>query len=77
VVITSLKTKIAVRRPSRKLVLGWKKRAGGTVMTKKKKLVKDALNHPELHTPAELKFFEIWLAHKKEKKDAKKTTALQ
>lgn len=46
-------------------------------MTKKKKLVKDALKHPELHTPAELKFFEIWLAHKKEKKDAKKTTALQ
>ena len=46
-------------------------------MTKKKKLVKDALNHPELYTPAELKFFEIWLAHKKEKKNTKKTTALQ
>lgn len=41
-------------------------------MTKKKKLVKNALKHPELHTPAELKFFELWLTHKKEKKEAKK-----
>lgn len=46
-------------------------------MTKKKKLVKDALKHPELHTQADLKFFELWLAHKKEKKEAKKATALQ
>ena len=46
-------------------------------MTKKKKLVKDALNHPELYTAADLKFFEIWLAHKKEKHAAKKATALQ
>lgn len=46
-------------------------------MTKKKKLVKNALKHPELHSEAELKFFERWLAHKKEKKEAKKATALQ
>lgn len=45
-------------------------------MTKKKKLVKDALKHPELYAAADLKFFERWLAHKKEQK-AKKTTALQ
>ena len=44
-------------------------------MTKKTKLVKKALNHPELYATAELKFFEIWLAHKKEKKDAKKVLA--
>lgn len=46
-------------------------------MTKKKKLVKEALKHPELHSAAELKFFERWLEHKKEKKEAKKATALQ
>lgn len=44
-------------------------------MTKKKKLVKDALKHPELYTSAELKFFQIWLAHKKEKKEAKKASS--
>jgi|694.fasta_scaffold124225_5 hypothetical protein len=44
-------------------------------MTKKKKLVKDALKHSELYAPAELKFFEIWLAHKKEKKEAKKASS--
>lgn len=41
-------------------------------MTKKKKLVKEALKHPELHTEAELKFFERWLAHKKQKKKINK-----
>lgn len=46
-------------------------------MAKKKKLVKNALKHPELHSQAELKFFELWLAHKKEKKEAKKATTLQ
>jgi hypothetical protein len=40
---------------------------------KKKKLVKNALKHPELHTPAELQFFQLWLTHKKEQKVAKKT----
>ena len=45
-------------------------------MTKKKKLVKNALKNPELHTPAELKFFELWLTHKKEKKEAKKIASL-
>lgn len=46
-------------------------------MTKKKKLVKQAIKHPELHTEAEIQFFRIWLEHKKLKKSEKKTAALQ
>jgi hypothetical protein len=38
---------------------------------KKKKLVKQALEHPELHTPGELAFFKRWLLEKKLKKTAK------
>jgi hypothetical protein len=38
---------------------------------KKKKLVKQALQHPELYTPAELAFFDRWLIEKKQKKTAK------
>ncbi len=38
---------------------------------KKKKLVKQALEHPELHTEGELAFFKRWLQEKKEKKAAK------
>jgi hypothetical protein len=41
-------------------------------MAKKKKLVKKALKNPESYTPAELKFFKLWLHHKKEIKVAKK-----
>jgi hypothetical protein len=41
-------------------------------MTKKKKLVKTALANPEVYAPAELKYFELWLAHKKNKKENKK-----
>ena len=41
-------------------------------MTKKKKLVKIALKHPELYTPAELAYFKRWLASKKAQKKAKK-----
>jgi redox-sensitive bicupin YhaK (pirin superfamily) len=41
-------------------------------MTSKKKLVKGALEHPELYAPSELSFFELWLRKRKEKKDAKK-----
>jgi hypothetical protein len=39
---------------------------------KTKKLVKQALQHPELYTPAEMVFFDRWLQKKKqEKKTAK------
>lgn len=38
---------------------------------KTKKLVKNALKHPELYSPAELWFFTTWLRKKKEAKTAK------
>ncbi len=38
---------------------------------KKKKLVKEALNHPELFSAGELAFFNRWLLEKKLKKTAK------
>ena len=38
---------------------------------KTKKLVKNALKHPELYSPAELSFFTTWLRKKKEAKAAK------
>lgn len=41
-------------------------------MTSKKKLVKHALKHPELHTPAEIAFFMKWLQVRKAKKEAQK-----
>ena len=41
-------------------------------MSSKKKLVKSALESPELYAPAELSFFELWLRKRKEKKEAKK-----
>lgn len=40
-------------------------------MTSRKKLVKNALKHPELHTDAELAFFRMWLTSKKKNKEAK------
>ena len=40
---------------------------------KKKKLVKEALKHPEMYSPGELSFFQLWLKEKKEKKQAKKS----
>lgn len=43
-------------------------------MTSRKKLVKKALKHPELHTEAELAFFRLWLHAKKTSKEAKKQT---
>lgn len=39
---------------------------------KTKKLVKNAIKHPEFYTPAELQYFKLWLASKKERKAAKK-----
>lgn len=41
---------------------------------KKKKLVKKALEHPELFAPAELTFFEKWLQLRKERKERKRFT---
>lgn len=41
-------------------------------MTKKKKLAKNALKHPELHSPAELQYFKLWLAARKKKKTEEK-----
>ena len=41
-------------------------------MTKKKKLVKIALKHPELYTQGELAYFRLWLALKRAKKKNKK-----
>ena len=41
------------------------KKNGGLILTKKKKLVKQALKQPDLYSPAELQYFKIWLASKK------------
>ena len=41
-------------------------------MTKKKKLVKIALRHPDLYSDAELAYFQRWLALRKERKEKKK-----
>jgi hypothetical protein len=41
-------------------------------MTSKKKLVKRALKHPALYSPAELEYFKLWLKKRKEAKQAKK-----
>lgn len=46
-------------------------------MTKKKKLVKEALTKPESYTPAEIQYFKLWLDHRKAKKAAKKANTLQ
>ena len=37
-------------------------------MTKKKNLAKNALKHPELFSPAELAYFQLWLKNRKERK---------
>ena len=39
---------------------------------KTKKMLKEALKHPELHSDADLAFFEKWLRMKKEEKQKKK-----
>ena len=43
-------------------------------MTKRKKLVKQALKNPELYTDAELQFMRKWLYYKKQHKQAKAAT---
>jgi len=40
-------------------------------MTKKRKLIKQALKKPGLYTFGELVFFQTWLKHRKERKAAK------
>ena len=37
-------------------------------MTSKKKLAKNALKHPEMFSPAELSYFQLWLKSRKERK---------
>lgn len=37
-------------------------------MTKKKKLVKEALKHPELYSQGDLQYFKLWLSNKKKNK---------
>lgn len=46
-------------------------------MTKRKKLVKEALKHPEKFAAAELQYMELWLAEKERQKELKKAIALQ
>lgn len=46
-------------------------------MTKRKKLVKEALKHPEKFAAADLQYMELWLAEKERQKELKKATALQ
>lgn len=41
-------------------------------MTKRKKLVKQALKNPELYTAAELQYMRLWLNYKKQHKESKK-----
>jgi hypothetical protein len=40
-------------------------------MTKKRKLIKQALKKPGLYTFGELAFFKTWLEHRKQRKAAK------
>jgi hypothetical protein len=40
---------------------------------KKKKLVKEALKHPEMYAPAELSFFQLWLQKRRRRNKQKKS----
>ncbi len=42
-------------------------------MSKKKKLVKDALKRPELYSSEELTYFRMWLKARKLRKEKEKT----
>jgi hypothetical protein len=46
-------------------------------MTTRKKLVKQALQHPEQFASAELLYMKLWLKEKKHQKALKKKTTLQ
>ncbi len=41
-------------------------------MTKAKKLVKEALRHPELHTSGDLAYMQLWLNERKRRKAERK-----
>ena len=41
-------------------------------MTKKNKLVKQALEQPHLYSQGELAYFQLWLKERKARKEAKK-----
>ena len=45
-------------------------------MTKRKKLVKEALKHPEKFAAADLQYMELWLEEKKKQKELKKKTTV-
>jgi hypothetical protein len=45
-------------------------------VTKRKKLVKNALKHPEQFALAELQYMELWLEEKKKQKELKKKTTV-
>lgn len=42
----------------------------------KKKLVKNALKHPELYSPDEVLYFQMWLKAKEYRKDRKRKLAV-
>lgn len=46
-------------------------------MTKRSKLVKEALKHPEQFASAELQYMQRWLDEKKKQKELKKKSTLQ
>lgn len=46
-------------------------------MTKKKKLVKEALSHPEMYSDGELAYFQLWLKHRKINKQKQKQTRIE
>ena len=46
-------------------------------MTKRKKLVKEALKHPEQFTSADLQYMKLWLDEKNKQKELKKKSTLQ
>ena len=56
---------------------GEKGEPSSKAVTKRKKLVKNALKHPEQFASADLQYMELWLAEKARQKEAKKKAALQ
>ena len=45
-------------------------------MTSKKKLVKDALGHPEQYTPEDIEYFRMWMRERKRLKTLKKESKM-
>jgi hypothetical protein len=46
-------------------------------VTKRKKLAKEAIKHPEQFDPAEIQYMQMWLDEKKRQKELKKKATLQ